>query len=166
MKKKVLILIVELLLIALVIYAVTAILDSAALSEELDEVWVICQPNDYVNVRLNPSRKSQVVGFADAGDRILTDGRKKNGYLRCYGIGEAGEGWIFAGYVVWDKPERISGSAVVVSNGRLAARKYIGGKRRCWLKNMDIVKVYWISEEWAVTDKGFVKGRFIEMVGE
>ncbi|MBP5442263.1 MAG: SH3 domain-containing protein [Treponema sp.] len=165
MVKKILILIVEMLLIALVIWVISAILDSAR-ADELESAWVICQPNDYVNVRMNPSRKSQVVGFADAGDSFLTDGKAKNGYVRCYGIGEAGEGWIHAGYVIHDRPERVTVSAVVVSNGRLAARQHVGGKVRKWLRNMDTVKVYWVSDEWAVTDKGFVKSRFIEMEGE
>ena len=163
--KKFLITILEVVLIALAIFGIVTVLNSVAFSEDLYEMYVICQPDDYVNVRMNPSRKSSVVGYVEAGDRFLTDGRKKNGYIRCYGIGETGEGWIHCGYVVDDRPERVSGTAVVVSNGRLAARKCIGGKTRKWLKNMDIVKIYWISDEWAITDKGFVKNNYLEMEG-
>ena len=126
------------------------------------EVYVICQPGDYVNVRLNPSRKSEAVGYADSGDYVLTDGKTKNGFLRVYGIGEMGVGWIHNGYVVEDEPQRVNCTGIVTSKGKLAARKYIKGKVRKWLHNMDKIKVYWITDDWCVTSEGFVKTEFLD----
>lgn len=165
MMKKLLIVLIEIILMVLVVYAVISIFDSVALSEELMEVYVLCQPDDFVNVRMNPSRKSQVVGYAECSDKILTDGKQKNGFLKCYGIGENGEGWIYSGYIVMDEPVKVNQQGVSVSKGKLAARKCIGGKVRKWLHNLDTFTVYWLSEEWCVTSKGFIKTKFIELEG-
>lgn len=159
--KKILIALLEIALIALVIVLIISAINSVGLSEDLWEVYVVCQPGDYVNVRANPSRKSEAVGYADAGDSIVTDGVERHGYLRCYYIGEMGIGWIHKGYVVYDQPERVSITAKVNSKGRVMARKYIGGKRRAWLKKNDEVKIYWLSMDWCVTNKGFVKTKYL-----
>ena len=163
MLKKILITLFEIALIVLVVAFIATALNSVGFAEDLWEAYVVCQPGDYVNVRLNPSRKSEAVGYADAGDSIMIDGAEKNGYLRCYYIGEMGVGWIHKGYVVYDKLERVSITAKVNSKGRVMARKYVGGKRRAWLKKNDEVKVYWLSMDWCVTNKGFVKTKYLEM---
>ena len=62
-------------------------------------VWVMCKPGDYINVRQTPSTKAMVVGRLDPCDSFQTDGVSSNGFIRCYGIGEYGEGWIYSGYV-------------------------------------------------------------------
>jgi len=165
MFKKILITALEIALIALVIWAVITITNSVSFSEELYEAWVICQPGDYVNVRMNPSKRSQVVGFVDGGDRIMLDGTSRNGFLRCYGIGELGVGWIHKGFVVYDEPVRTQSVAYSVSKARVACRRWVNGKIRKWLKNLDEVTVYWISDEWCVTNKGFVKTEYLEMEG-
>lgn len=165
MLKKFLITLFEIALIALVVFGIIVTLNSISFAEDLWEVYVVCQPGDYVNVRAKPSRKSEAVGYADGGDSVLIDGAERNGYLRCYYIGEMGVGWIHKGYVVYDKPERVSITAKVNSKGRVIARKYVGGKRRAWLKKNDEVKVYWLSDDWCVTNKGFVKTKYLEMEG-
>lgn len=163
MLKKILITLLEIALIVLVVYGAITALNSVGFAEDLWEVYVVCQPGDYVNVREKPSRKSEAVGYADAGDSVLIDGAEKNGYLRCYYIGEMGIGWIHKGYVVYDKPERVSITAKVNCKFRVRARQYISGKRRAWLKNQDEVNVYWLSDDWCVTNKGFVKTKYLEM---
>lgn len=165
MLKKILITLLEIALIIIAVVLIISALNSVSFAEDLWEVYVVCQPGDYVNVRVNPSRKSEAVGYADGGDSILIDGAERNGYLRCYFIGEMGVGWIHKGYVVYDQPERVSITAKVNSKGRVIARKYVGGKRRAWLKKNDEVKVYWLSDEWCVTNKGFVKTKYLEMEG-
>ena len=102
MLKKILITLLEIALIIIAVVIIISALNSVSFAEDLWEVYVVCQPGDYVNVRVNPSRKSEAVGYADAGDSVLIDGAEKNGYLRCYFIGEMGVGWIHKGYVVYD----------------------------------------------------------------
>ena len=161
--KRILITIAEIALIVLVILALSAILNSIKAEEDLTEAWVIC--TDYVHVRMSPSRKSEAVGYVDAGDSVLVGSKKKNGFVRCYGIGEYGEGWIHSGYLVYEKPEKVNCKAVSVSRGKLRARRHIKGKRVGWIKHLETVTVYWWTDEWCVTDKGFVESRFLEMEG-
>lgn len=161
--KKSIWLIIAYVLIILAFICIVTLAISFVKAEELTEAWVICQ--DYVNVRMSPSRKSESVGYVDAGDKVLVSDKKKNGFLKCYGIGEYGEGWIHSGYIVYDRPEKVNCKAYSVSRGKLRARRHIGGKRLHWIKHFEEVKVYWISENWCVTDKGFVESRFLEMEG-
>ena len=132
---------------------------------EYTECWVLCQPDSFVNARLHPKRKSMEIARLECGDNVYTDGKSKGGFLHCYGLGEWGDGWVHKGYIVFSKPYIPAQRQMPIqSNGRVAARKTIDGDRRCWLKDGQVIKVYMISDEWSVTNKGFVKTKFI--VGE
>lgn len=156
--------IAEIAVIALVFYALICFVNSLGMAEEYTQAWIVCQPNDYVNARLKPNGRSRKVGWLDPGDEILLDGKEKNGYLHCVGMFET-EAWVFSGYVVYEEPVRVNVHAYVISNGDLQARKCIGGRRRCWLKTGDEIKVHWFTNEWCVTNKGFVMTKFLEMEG-
>lgn len=67
--------------------------------EQLATCWILCKPGSQVNVRRTPDRNAQIVGFLEVGDEIRTDGVSSDGWIRCYGIGEYGEGWVYCGYV-------------------------------------------------------------------
>ena len=125
-----------------------------------EDVWVLCQPDSFVYIRQKPSGRSGDIGYAECGDVFETDGRKKNGFLHVYASVETGEGWISLGYIVWEKPVRVFATRHIDSRGRVNARRTIGGKRRCWLRDGDQIRVYWMAE-WAVTNKGFVKAEYI-----
>lgn len=132
-----------------------------------DVLYVICTKDDYVNIRLKPGRKGRACGYLEPGDAVHTDGKRKNGYVHCVNLHtEAGDGWIHSGYLVEDRPEYVDADYTVVSRGRLAARKYVGGKRVRWLKPIETVHVYYMSDEWAVTNRGYVKSNYLEREGE
>lgn len=133
--------------------------------EELEKVWVLCQPDSFVNIRETPGKRGTAVGYAQCGDMFRTDGRKKNGFLHVYASVETGEGWISTGYIVWNEPRPVFEIRHIESNGRVNARKTVGGKRRCWLKDGSEIRVYWMGD-WAVTNKGFVKTDYISQEGE
>ena len=137
------------------------------LSEEnLEQAYIICMPNDRVNIRLGPSRTSSSEGWCEAGDIVYLDGKFKHGYAHCVGLGvEAGEGWIHKGYIVYEEPEYVNCSATIVSKSRLAARKYVGGKRTRWLKAGAQLKVYYWTESWSLTNCGYVQSKFLELNG-
>ena len=130
--------------------------------------YIICQPGDYIYGREKASRSSEAIGMLDTGDVIWTDGKTRNGYLHCINASfERDECWVYGGYVVFDEPKWMGGAvATVVSNGRLAARKNATGDVRAWLKNGTEIQVFWWSEEWCVTNRGFVMTQFIELDGE
>lgn len=130
----------------------------------LETKYVLCQPNDYINIRAKASRKSKEEGYLMAGDAVEVSNRSRNGYAYSPSLhNELGEGWIFEGYLVNDQPINIGGCYYRInSNGRVAARKCIGGKRRCWLYNGDRVKVWYMTDEWCVTSKGFIMTKYLE----
>ena len=170
-------LLIELLLIAAAVWGIIELSASLGLSiahaedsypgDEPAVAYVICMPGDFVNIRPYPSTRHSRSGFLEPGEEIYLDGRQKNGFLHIVNAHtESGEGWVHKGYVVNDKPERINQSAVVTCNGRLAARRYIGGKRREWLKPQATVRVYYWSDDWAMTDCGYVQSKYLELVGD
>lgn len=137
---------------------------SAGADEVLREMWVICQPEDYIHIRSRPSRRSQAEGYLLNGYSVHVYGKAKNGYLYAPWISnELGDGYIYAGYLSEEEPKDLGGDWYRVnSNGRVAARKYINGKRRCWLKNGARVRVWFMAGDWCVTDCGFVMTKYLE----
>jgi hypothetical protein len=160
---------IELAAIIGIIWYVIYFLQSMAFAEEeqCTEMFVICQPNDYVNARYGASRKSMCVGRLECGDRVVTDGKKKNGFLHIVGAGfETDEAWVHAGYLAYDPPEWVGRTATVISRSTLMARRFIGGKVRKKLYTGDELTVYWKTDEWCVTSQGFVMTRYLELDGE
>ena len=144
------------LMIGLMLLLIFSLIQSVRAEDT--EGWILCQPDSYVNARWSPSIRSEGIGRLELGDRIRTDGVEKNGYIHCTGLRfESNEGWIHAGYIVWDKPRITEETWTVNAGGRTACRRYVDGPRRCWAKNHSEVTVYAISSEWALTDKGFIK---------
>lgn len=132
-------------------------------SPETYEMYVICMKNDYINIRMKPSTRSEAIGYLLCGDKVELDGKKKNGFLHLVGITEYGEGWVYGGYLADEPPVDLGGARYsVTSNGRVACRKTIGGKRRCWVYTEDSVKVWYWTEEWCLTNKGFIQTRYLE----
>lgn len=129
------------------------------------KAWVICQPGDYVNLRSRASRNSQAVGMVDCGDMLELDGVTKNGYARVVNltIDTPAEVWIHTGYIVFDKPEWYGDSMIVTGSGRVAARKNCEGELKRWLKPGAEVYVYWRSDEWSVTNRGFIKTIYLDV---
>ena len=129
------------------------------------DCWILCQPDSWVNARENPTKKSMELGRLDCGDHVYTDGVTKNGFLHVWGLSfEFNEGWVHKGYVVYSEPYRpYVYDTTIQSNGRVQARKTINGARRCWLRDGDKIRVYMVSSEWSVTNKGFVKTEYIDL---
>ena len=156
----------EIALIALIIWGIVCLYSSLGFAEsEYTEAYVLCE--DYVNIRIKPTKKSESIGRFECGEKIWLDGKKRNGYLHCVDLSlESDTGWIHSGFVVYDEPQRMNQSAVIVSKGRLAARKYVNGKRTRWLKPLASLKVYWWSDDWCVTNCGYVQSKYLEPEGE
>lgn len=136
----------------------------ARAEDHLTEAWVLCQPDSYINIRAKANSHSRNEGTLISGDRIWVDGKTKDGYAHCDNMTtEAGEGWVHAGYIVFDEPEIINRVCVIDSNGRVACRRTIDGDRRCWIVDGSEVYVYMAASDWAVTDKGFIRTKFIDL---
>lgn len=154
--------ITAMLFAAIMLIAVAGIVYARAADMDLTEAWILCQPDSYVNIRARASSKSQIDGYLLSGDRIWLDGETCDGFAHIDRAStERGEGWVHAGYIVFDKPQDINRQCVIRTNGRVACRRTIDGHRRCWVVNGSTVYVYKIAGEWAVTDKGFIKSEYI-----
>lgn len=133
-------------------------------AEEPTDAWVLCQPDSYINVRYSHNKSSEVIGWLLSGDPIHLDGLEKNGYLHIVNFSnEYGEGWVAKGFVVRSEPVQDGHEYLVQAKGRVAARRTVEGHRRCWLHNNDILTVYMRSNDWCLTNQGFVKTEFIDL---
>lgn len=153
--------------IALIIFvaAIAFWAGSTFAEDELATCWIMCKPGSQVSVRLEASKKSQEIGFLECGDDFLTDGESRDGWVRCYGIGET-SGWVYCGYVCTEKPEIICERYVCVAKNRVACRKWIGGPKidqRPWLKCGQNVTVFASDGEWAITSRGYIKAEYLEV---
>lgn len=156
-------LLILLIIMTIVAGALVVLMHHTGLAEEADygEIcWVICNPKSFVNIRVNPSGRSDVGGRAECADRFCTDGVKKKGFVHVDAPIEAGDGWISERYIVYSEPVYVGKVCRIESSGRVACREYIGGDRTRWLRDGDEVTVYWMAE-WAVTNKGFIQSEYI-----
>ena len=136
----------------------------AAAEEEYTDAYIFCMPESSVSVRERPKKTSFAGGELLAGDIVHLDGKKKNGYYHCVNMAnESGDGWVSCKYIVFEEPVYINREAVVISKGRLAARNQINGKVKRWLQPQSIVTIYYMTEEWCVTDKGYIKTIYLEI---
>lgn len=135
--------------------------------EETWACWVMCQPGGEVMIRERPGRKAPAVGAAACGERMRTDWEERDGWVHLVDVNnETGEGWIFGGYIVCEEPREVNRLAEVHARGRVACRKWIGGKRRSWIRSGDTVEVYLAADGWAVTNRGFIRAEYLEVPEE
>lgn len=137
---------------------------AASAEDSLVTCYILCKPGSRVNVRRTPSKRGEEVGFLEVGDSFETDGVSSNGWIRCYGIGEYGEGWIWCGYVAEEEPVPVFGQYVCAAPNRVACRKWMNGPQTSlpWLKNGSDVQVFYIAGEWAITARGYIKSEYLE----
>ena len=154
-------------LIAIIVVITIALTVSFCKGEDaLVMCWVMCKPGNYVNVRRVPSKTGMEVGYLDAGDWFMTDAVSADGFLRCYDIGEYGEGWVYCGYVVTEEPEAAMDTYVCCAPKRVACRRWMNGPQVSgspWLTNLSTVYVYYIADGWACTNQGYIQAEYLEV---
>jgi len=131
--------------------------------------WIMCKPGpgNQVFIREKPDKGSKDVGFLEAGDEFYTDGKCRNGFVHAVGIGEAGDGWIYSGYVVTEKPELVCENYYCVARSRAACRRWVEGPqiagRLGWIHNGTTVTVFLRNSEWSVTSRGYIRSEWLEV---
>ena len=127
--------------------------------------WALCKPGSHVDVHISPNKDSQVVGRLDPCDSFHTDGESKNGFIWC-DVGESCGGWIYCGYVSTEEPEVAFERYVCVAKKQVACRRWISGPqikgRAGWLKNMSTVEVFYRTDSWCVTSRGYIRSEWLE----
>lgn len=159
--------IVVFVLILVVALLIGAIIGSYCRGEEpMATCWIMCKPGSYVTVRSEPNKRGYERGYLDSGDSFQTDGESVDGWITC-GAGEGG--WVYSGYVVTEKPEKIGATYVCVAKKRVACRKWIGGPQvstRPWMNNGETCQVFLIADGWAVTSRGYIRSEWLELSAE
>ena len=149
-------------IIALILLAVAM---TSAAEPETKTLYVICKPDSFVNVRAKPTKTASILGYRECGDAVETDGTRKGSYIHCINLSlEADDGWIHAGYLVEDPPSILEEETRYrnCSNGRVALRNYVDGKRRSWAKSGANLTVLVMSDDWSLTTRGFIKTEYLE----
>ena len=129
----------------------------------------MCRPKSFVNVREFPKKKAKEVGRLECGDEVLTLNEKRGKFVKIYGpTFECGTCWVHRGYLTEEKPEIFEDGKtfVIRAKGRVAVRRYIRGARRVWIRPGKTVKVYAMTSEWVLTNRGYIQREFVEEVQE
>lgn len=128
-------------------------------------LFVLCdpKPTNHVAIRRKPKKGAEETGRLECGDRVLTDGRMKNGYIHILGMTEDGEGWVHKGYLVDDRPIIEKCNATIAASGRVMSYNRVSGKKLGWIEVCTDVRVYARSEEWAVTSRGYIRTKHLEI---
>ena len=138
-----------------------------AAEEQPISCWILCKPGSQVNIRRTPGKDGIIDGFLEACDTFKTDGTTRNGFVKALNVGENETGWVYAGFVVTDKPELSGERYVCVARNRAACRRWCDGPqitgRIGWLYNGSNVQVFFRSNEWCVTSRGYIKTEWLEV---
>ena len=148
--------------IALAAYTVATEINRAHAETVYTKQWIICK--DYVIIRNWPSRKATEGGQLDPGDEIEIDGKTQDGFAH---IVSPVDGWVWAGNIVSSQPEKVECKAFVTAKKRLYCRRWVDGPTvdsKPYLVNGSEVRVFWMNDEWAVTNRGYLRSEWLEMM--
>ena len=141
-------------------YTVATEIDRAHAEEITTQGYIICK--SYVVIRQWASKRATEIGQLDPAEQIEIDGRTKDGYAH---IVAPCDGWVHAGYIVFSEPKAVNATATVTARKRVACRKWIDGPNvdsKPWLISGSEVKVLWMTSEWALTNRGYIKSTWLE----
>ena len=145
-----------------VILLILAFRDVSNAEPITEQVWVLCDPESYVTLRIGPGKSKPDFGGVLCGAELWTDNKKQNGFLHVLEVpAECDTGWISAKYIVYDRPVEVNQRRVITGDGRVACRKWVDGKIKDWIMPGDQLTVFWMSPSWAVTSRGYIKSEFI-----
>ena len=141
-------------------YTVATEIDRAHAEEITTQGYILCK--SYVVIRQWASKRATEIGQLDPAEPIEIDGKTKDGYAH---IVAPCDGWVHAGYIVFSEPKAVNAMATVTARKRVACRKWIDGPNvdsKPWLISGSEVKVLWMTSEWALTNRGYIKSTWLE----
>ena len=136
---------------------------------EYQTFYVICKPKSHVNAREFPRKTAKIAGRLECGDAVLTLGERYGRYMKIYGpTFESPDVWIHAGYLVENEPEIYKDGikGIIRANGRVSVRRFVRGQRRAWIRPGKQVTVYVVSDDWILTNRGYIQREFVEIEQE
>ena len=143
------------------ILCLTAIIACFTAFADEVEYFILCRPGATVNVRISPKNRAEIIAGKSFGDKVVSDGLERNGYVHVVGLAaEVEDGWIYKALLSEDQPAAVD-MMTEVFGGRVACRKYPDGKLIRWLKDGSQVRVYAVTDKWCVTEYGYVMTDFL-----
>lgn len=152
------------IIMMLFIVACVFILESFITDAVAEEMYVIVSDESYLNVRQNPKKDSEVVGYLTFAEQVNVDSIS-DGWAYMTGLGfESSVGYSRSCYLSKNKPTKIDKDAIVVSDGRVALRESPNGEKKKWLKNGESVHVeFEVDGFYMLSNKMFASKDFIEV---
>ena len=154
MKKLVIRVAIEVVMVAAVVLMVLMMLHESGLAETAEEkpLYVVA---DVLNGRAHPTKKAPVEAVFDYGDRLTTTGKlsKDREWVEVLG-GESGTVWVHVNYV----SERFTEFQVInANNGKIKIRsKLMGGKVKGYVNHGKAIWIDRVVLGWGHTSKGWV----------
>ena len=154
MKKLVIRVAIEVVMVAAVVLMVLMMLHESGLAEtaETKPLYVVA---DVLNGRAHPTKKAPVEAVFDYGDRLTTTGKlsKDREWVEVLG-GESGTVWVHVNYV----SERFTEFQVInANNGKIKIRsKLMGGKVKGYVNHGKAIWIDRVVLGWGHTSKGWV----------
>lgn len=128
--------------------------------------YVLCDPESSVCVRETPKKNGLLIGHLMCGDELTLDGIWRGEWEHVIGLGlEMSEGWINRRYISYVKVT-VGEFKAVTTAAKVRAREGADGKVLRRLKKGTEVRVLASSDGWSVTDKGFIKTKYLGAVTE
>lgn len=166
MKRRSLCLILAIIATIAMFIALIAFNIYSSASGETITCWAICKPGNYIVIRRSPQKNAMQVGFLDPCDPFQTDGESQNGFIHAVDIGDDGEGWVYCGFVSTEEPEPVFERYYCSSRSRVVCRRWISGPqisgRRGWIYNGDTLEVFYRTDTWSITSRGYIKSEWLE----
>lgn len=145
-------------------YTVSTEIDRARAETITTTGYILCK--SYVIIRQWASKRATEIGQLDPCDTIEIDGRTKDGYAH---IVAPVDGWVHAGFITFSEPRKVDAPGVVTAKKRVAARRWCDGPNvdsKPWLISGSEVRIYWMSDDWACTSRGFIRSEWLEVCAE
>lgn len=122
--------------------------------------YILCR--SYVIIRQWAHKRATEIGQLDPADPVEIDGKTQDGFAH---IVSPMDGWVWAGFIVFDEPREVNITATVTAPKRMYCRKWCDGPQvdeRPYLISGSEVKVYWASDKWSLTNRGFLQTEWLE----
>lgn len=159
--------ILEIGAIVLAIIGLNALINSISLSESAP-AYILCKIGDYATVRSEACFCGEEIGTLKTGDSIKVTGETENGFAKFIDPDfKSNECWVYVGYVSTSKPKWMNGQIATVKDSKcISSTVNMAKETGYWIEQGTKLQVFWYTDQWCVTNRGYVMTKHIEMDGE
>ena len=154
----------EIGLIVFAIIGLNALINSISLSESAS-AYILCNPGNYATVRSEPCECGDEIGILETGNCINVTGETENGFVK-FLDSKGNECWVYVGYVTTSKPRWMNGRISTVKDSKcISSTVNMAKETGYWIEQGTKLQVFWYTDKWCVTNRGYVMTKHIEIGG-